>query len=32
MQTAAFSELFPLFDVANPETVEWLLSVSTEHE
>ena len=32
MQTVAFSELFPLFDVANPETVEWLLSVSTEHE
>ena len=32
MQPEAFSELFPLFDVANPETVEWLLSVSTEHE
>ncbi len=32
MQSEAFSELFPLFDVANPETVEWLLSVSTEHE
>ena len=32
MQPEAFNELFPLFDVANPETVEWLLSVSTEHE
>ncbi|HEY9887014.1 MAG TPA: Crp/Fnr family transcriptional regulator [Candidatus Obscuribacterales bacterium] len=32
MQQEAFSELFPLFDVANPETVEWLLSVATEHE
>ncbi|MDB9525150.1 Crp/Fnr family transcriptional regulator [Oscillatoria sp. CS-180] len=32
MQPEAFSELFPLFDVANPETVEWLLSVATEHE
>lgn len=32
MQSEAFSELFPLFDVANPDTIEWLLSVSTEHE
>lgn len=32
MQPEAFSELFNLFDVASPETVEWLLSVSTEHE
>ena len=32
MQSEAFSELFTLFDVANPETVEWLLSISTEHE
>jgi CRP-like cAMP-binding protein len=32
MHSEAFSELFPLFDVANPETVEWLLSVSTQHE
>ncbi|AFY65239.1 Crp/Fnr family transcriptional regulator [Geitlerinema sp. PCC 7407] len=32
MQTEAFSELFPLFNAANPETVEWLLSVAVEHE
>ena len=32
MQQEAFSELFPLFEIASPETVEWLLSVSTEHE
>jgi CRP/FNR family cyclic AMP-dependent transcriptional regulator len=32
MQPEAFSELFPLFDVANPETVDWLLSVATEHD
>lgn len=32
MQPEAFSELFTLFNAANPETVEWLLSVSTEHE
>ncbi|MEM6835923.1 MAG: Crp/Fnr family transcriptional regulator [Cyanobacteria bacterium P01_C01_bin.120] len=32
MQPEAFSELFPLFEIASPETVEWLLSVSTEHE
>jgi CRP/FNR family cyclic AMP-dependent transcriptional regulator len=32
MQSEAFSELFPLFDVASPETIEWLLSVSTEHD
>lgn len=32
MQTEAFSELFPLFSAANPETLEWLLSVATEHE
>lgn len=32
MQPDAFSELFTLFDVANPETVDWLLSISTEHE
>ncbi|MBF2034379.1 MAG: Crp/Fnr family transcriptional regulator [Leptolyngbyaceae cyanobacterium T60_A2020_046] len=32
MQPEAFGELFPLFDVANPETVDWLLSVATEHE
>jgi CRP/FNR family transcriptional regulator, cyclic AMP receptor protein len=32
MQTEAFSELFPLFNAASPETVEWLLSIATEHE
>ncbi len=32
MQTEAFSELFPLFSAANPETLEWLLSVAVEHE
>jgi CRP-like cAMP-binding protein len=32
MQTEAFSELFPLFNAANPETLDWLLSISTEHE
>lgn len=32
MATQAFSELFPLFNTANPETLEWLLSVSVEHE
>lgn len=32
MQTEAFSELFPLLAAANPETLEWLLSVAVEHE
>lgn len=32
MQTKAFSELFPLFNTANPETLDWLLSVVVEHE
>ncbi|HEY9762497.1 MAG TPA: Crp/Fnr family transcriptional regulator [Trichocoleus sp.] len=32
MQPDTFSTLFPLFNAANPETVEWLLSVSTEHK
>lgn len=32
MQTEAFSELFPLFNAANPETLDWLLSIATEHE
>ncbi len=31
MQTKAFSELFPLFNTANPETLEWLLSIVVEH-
>lgn len=32
MQTIAFSELFPLFNSASPETLEWLLSIAVEHE
>ncbi|MDJ0553005.1 MAG: Crp/Fnr family transcriptional regulator [Microcoleaceae cyanobacterium MO_207.B10] len=32
MQTEAFSELFPLFKGANPETMEWLISVAVKHE
>jgi CRP-like cAMP-binding protein len=32
MQTKAFNELFPLFNTASPETLEWLLSVVVEHE
>ena len=32
MQTAAFSELFPLFNAASRETIEWLLSIAVEHE
>jgi CRP/FNR family transcriptional regulator, cyclic AMP receptor protein len=32
MQTEVFSDLFPLLAAANPETLDWLLSVATEHE
>jgi CRP/FNR family transcriptional regulator, cyclic AMP receptor protein len=32
MQTVAFSELFPLFHSASPETLDWLLSIAVEHE
>jgi CRP/FNR family transcriptional regulator, cyclic AMP receptor protein len=32
MQTETFSELFPLLSSANPETLEWLMSVVVEHE
>ncbi|NEQ34448.1 MAG: Crp/Fnr family transcriptional regulator, partial [Leptolyngbya sp. SIO4C5] len=32
MQPEAFSELFTLFNAANPETIDWLLTVSTTHE
>ena len=32
MQTKAFSELFPLLNTANPQTLEWLISVAVEHE
>lgn len=32
MQTAVFTELFPLFNAASPETIEWLLSITVEHE
>ncbi|WP_017306246.1 Crp/Fnr family transcriptional regulator [Spirulina subsalsa] len=31
MEIKAFSELFPLFNTASPETLEWLLSVAVEH-
>lgn len=32
MQTVAFSELFPLFNAANPETLDLLTSIAVEHE
>lgn len=32
MQTAVFNELFPLFNAASPETLEWLMSIAVEHE
>ncbi|NES81414.1 MAG: Crp/Fnr family transcriptional regulator [Moorea sp. SIO2B7] len=32
METKAFSEIFPLFSTANPETLEWLNSIVVEHE
>jgi CRP-like cAMP-binding protein len=32
MQIEAFQEQFSLFSAANPATLEWLLSVATEHE
>ncbi|TBR61101.1 Crp/Fnr family transcriptional regulator [Mastigocladus laminosus UU774] len=32
MHTEVFSELFPLINTANPQTLEWLLSVAIEHE
>ncbi|OLP16139.1 transcriptional regulator [Leptolyngbya sp. 'hensonii'] len=32
MQTAVFSEIFPLFNSVTPETVDQLLSMATEHE
>lgn len=32
MQTEAFSELFPLFNAASPETLEWLLSIAVQHD
>src|SRR6476646_5158599 len=32
MQTEAFNELVPLFNAANPETLEWLMSIATEHD
>jgi CRP/FNR family cyclic AMP-dependent transcriptional regulator len=31
MDIEAFSELFPLFNTASPETLQWLLSVAVEH-
>ncbi|MCU0565486.1 MAG: Crp/Fnr family transcriptional regulator [Oculatellaceae cyanobacterium Prado106] len=32
MQTAVFNDLFPLFNAASPETIEWLMSITVEHE
>jgi CRP/FNR family transcriptional regulator, cyclic AMP receptor protein len=32
MQTEVLSEQFPLLSAASPETLEWLMSVATEHE
>ncbi|CAN1213063.1 Crp/Fnr family transcriptional regulator [Tumidithrix helvetica PCC 7403] len=32
MQTETFSELFPLFDAADAETLEWLLSEAVERD
>ncbi len=32
METQAFSQLFPLLHTANPETIEWLLSIATTEE
>ncbi|MEM7555195.1 MAG: Crp/Fnr family transcriptional regulator [Cyanobacteria bacterium P01_A01_bin.84] len=32
MLTTVFSEHFPLLTTANPQTLEWLLNVATEHE
>jgi CRP/FNR family transcriptional regulator, cyclic AMP receptor protein len=32
MLTEVFSDLFPLMSTASPQTLEWLLNVSTDHE
>jgi CRP-like cAMP-binding protein len=32
MEIEVFSELFPLMSTADPQTLEWLLSVATNHE
>ncbi|HIK46607.1 MAG TPA: Crp/Fnr family transcriptional regulator, partial [Leptolyngbyaceae cyanobacterium M65_K2018_010] len=32
MQPEAFIERFPLFSAASPETLEWILSVTTHHD
>ena len=32
METRAFSELFPLFNTASLETLEWLMSIAVEQE
>ncbi|MCX7595555.1 MAG: Crp/Fnr family transcriptional regulator [Fischerella sp.] len=32
MHTEVFSELFSLMSTANPQTLEWILSVAVEHE
>ncbi|NET00593.1 MAG: Crp/Fnr family transcriptional regulator [Sphaerospermopsis sp. SIO1G1] len=32
MQTEVFSDLFPLLNTANPQTLEWLINVAVEYE
>ncbi len=32
MQPDTFTELYPLFSAASPETLDWLLSVATHHD
>ena len=32
METKAFSELFPIFSTAQPETLDWFLSIVEEEE
>ncbi|WP_353929766.1 Crp/Fnr family transcriptional regulator [Okeanomitos corallinicola TIOX110] len=32
MQTEVFSDIFPLLNTANPQTLEWLINVAVEHE
>jgi len=32
MQQSAFSERFPLFNAASPDTLEWVRSVATDHD
>lgn len=32
MQAVFFSKIFPLMSTANPQTLEWLLNIATQHE